>query len=436
LTHGGTTDGIRLPRYDAPRATKMAGRAEGVNVASTRDPHRSVDMNRHWPTKLSAVLSMVLAVGCTNEGTILTPPAAARHDISATVTAAQGELVLDNLANPRALTFGREGALYVAEAGRGGAPQNSGPCFIILGQTMCYGPTGAVTRLWKGERERVATGLPSYAQINSGRAEGPNGISINGLGNVWVVVGLEGNPELRDAAPELAGFAQLVHLAPSALSPGNGAGNGRRAWEFVADLGQYERDVNPDCGDLDSNPFGVLADGNDVIIADAGANTFVRRAANGTLSSFAVFSNNSTIPGPGCPAPSTRDFVPTSVIRGPDGAYYMGHLNGLPIAMGSSSVWRMEPGGVPQPYLTGFTWILALAFDADRNLYVLQHSDGATTAAPGSLVRVAPDGTRSLIVTGIPRPGGLAVDPGGAVYISMIPGTNYKAPGEVRRYTP
>jgi hypothetical protein len=395
-------------------------------------------MNRHWKKQLAMVISAVLTAGCARDGsTLLAPAGAVRFDeMLAPVTAAQGDLVLGDLANPRGMTFGPEGALYIAEAGRGGAPQNSGPCFVLMAQTMCYGPTGAVTRLWHGQRERVATGLPSYAQVNSGRAEGPNDISINGLGNAYVVVGLEGSPLLRDHAPELAGFAQLVHLSPSALSPGNGNGNHREQWEFIADLGQFERDVNPDCGDLDSNPFGVLAEGNDVIIADAGANTFVRRDATGALSTFAVFSNNSTVPGPGCPPAVTRDFVPTSVVRGPDGAYYLGHLNGLPIAMGSSSVWRMVPGEAPQPYLTGFTWILALAFDRSGSLYVLQHSDGATTAAPGSLVRVAPDGTRALVVTGIQRPGGLAVDSDGAVYISMIPGTNYKAAGEVRRYTP
>lgn len=395
-------------------------------------------MNRHWQKALAIVLGTVLIPGCTHDSShLLAPSAVARPDVvPAAVTAGQGELVLGDLANPRGLAFGPEGALYVAEAGRGGAPQNSGPCFVLMAQTMCYGPTGAVTRLWHGARQRVATGLPSYAQINSGRAEGPNGLSINGLGNAYVTIGLEGSPLLRDQAPELAGFARLAHLSPSALSPGQGAGNDHSTWEFVADLGQYELDVNPDCGDLDSNPFGLLAEGHDIIIADAGANTFVRRTANGTLSNFAVFSNNTTVPGAGCPPGATRDFVPTSIVRGPDGAYYLGHLNGLPIAMGSSSVWRMVPGEAPQPYLTGFTWILALAFDANGNLYVLQHSDGASTASPGSLVRVAPDGTRNLVVTGIQRPGGLAVDAEGAVYISMIPGTSYKAAGEVRRYQP
>jgi hypothetical protein len=303
---------------------------------------------------------------------------------------------------------------------------------------MCYGATGAITRIWHADTGRIVTGLPSYAQINSGRAEGPNNISLNGLGNAYVTIGLEGDPHLRAQAPELAGFGRLVHLSPSALSPGRGDGHrGAPEWEFVADLGNFELERNPDCGDFDSNPFGVLSEGNDVIVADAGANTYVRRAANGTLSVLAVFSNN-TSPHDveGCPEKSANDFVPTSIVRGPDGAYYLGHLGGLPILAGTASVWRMEPGGTPVPYLTGFTWILALAFDANGNLFVLQHSDGAPITTPGSVIRVAPDGTRSVIVSGIQRPGGMAVDDEGRVYVSMIPGANYKANGEVRRYTP
>ena len=52
-------------------------------------------------------------------------------------------VVMTGLDNPRGLAFGENGALYVAEAGRGG----DGPCAVLRGQTVCAGRTGAVTRL-------------------------------------------------------------------------------------------------------------------------------------------------------------------------------------------------------------------------------------------------------------------------------------------------
>ena len=395
-------------------------------------------MNRPPRSRYIVVLAGTLALFACSPEQVVTPGSPvplAPGARTAALSPTDGELVMKKLANPRGLAWGPEGALYVAEAGRGG-PATPGPCFLSFGQVMCYGATGAVSRLWNGEQERVISDLPSYAQVNSGRAEGPNGISLHGLGGAYVTIGLEADPAaVRALDTTWSQFGRLVRLAPSALARGNGHAPASSDWEFVADLGQHEIDVNPDCGDIDSNPFGVLAEPSGVIVADAGANALVRRGANGDLTNFAVFSNNTTIPGPGCPAAATRDFVPTSIITGPDGAYYIGHLNGLPILAGSSTVWRMEPGGVPEVYRTGFTWIIGLAFDPSGNLYVLQHSDGPTTNSGGSLVRVSPDGTHTTVVSAIPRPGGLAVDDAGAVYVSMVPGTNFKGDGEVRRYT-
>jgi hypothetical protein len=91
--------------------------------------------------------------------------------------AATTSVVMSGLDNPRGLAFGPEGGLYVAEAGRGG----SGPCIVLRGGPQCYGPTGAVSRLWRGEQERIATGLPSYAGP-TGEATGPHDISLLGRG--------------------------------------------------------------------------------------------------------------------------------------------------------------------------------------------------------------------------------------------------------------
>src|SRR5690349_12906889 len=65
---------------------------------------------------------------------------------SAGAAEAQGlDVVAGGLANPRGLTVGPGGQLYVAEAGRGG----SGRCIASPegGAPQCYGATGAITRV-------------------------------------------------------------------------------------------------------------------------------------------------------------------------------------------------------------------------------------------------------------------------------------------------
>ena len=105
-------------------------------------------------------------------------------------------VVMTGLDNPRGLAIGPEGALYVAEAGRGG----TGPCVFLAGvaQLRCYGPSGAISRLWRGEQTRVLTGLPTHASA-TGEANGPNDISFQGLGNAYITLGLGGTPDEREA---------------------------------------------------------------------------------------------------------------------------------------------------------------------------------------------------------------------------------------------
>jgi glucose/arabinose dehydrogenase len=68
-------------------------------------------------------------------------------------------------------------------------------------------------------------------------------------------------------------------------------------------------------------------------------------------------------------------------------------------------------------------------------LYVLQHSTlFPFFGGPGSLVRVAPDGSRSTVLPGLDRPTSVAVGPDGAIYV-----TNHgvsRGIGEVLRIEP
>ncbi len=120
--------------------------------------------------------------------------------------------------------------------------------------------------------------------------------------------------------------------------------------------------------------------------------------------------------------------VPTSVVVGPDGAYYVGELTGGPFPIGGASVYRVVPGEDPTVYATGFTNIIDIGFAPDGTLYVAEIvHDGLmglfTGSAPpiGAVLSVPPGGgDPTIVATGeqLMAPGGLTVDADGSIYVT------------------
>src|SRR5438477_8640709 len=131
--------------------------------------------------------------------------------LAASASAATTTVVMSGLDNPRGLAFGPEGALYVAEAGRGG----SGPCAVLRGAVQsCYGATGAVSRLWRGQQDRIATGLPSA--VRAGEVTGPHDVAMLGRGDAYVTVGWGANPATRSLLTGVGDqFDRLVRVPAS-----------------------------------------------------------------------------------------------------------------------------------------------------------------------------------------------------------------------------
>ena len=80
------------------------------------------------------------------------------------------------------------------------------------------------------------------------------------------------------------------------------------------------------------------------------------------------------MPNPfGRPATVDMQSVPTGIVEGPDGAYYMSQLTGFPFPVGGANVYRIDPRtGKYKVFASGFTMIMDLAFDKHGTLYVLE----------------------------------------------------------------
>jgi hypothetical protein len=333
------------------------------------------------------------------------------------ITASPFEVIASDLDSPRGIAFGLDGALYIAEAGRGsGELCLPGPNYEIMEfESYCFGLSGAVTRVIDGHQERIVIGLPSFASADGSEGVGPNDVAIHG-DDVFILVGLGANPALRDNSALPAPASNLGTIIR--LMDGG-------EWETIVDIAAYEASENPDGGNIDSNPFGLVAFEDGFVVADAGANDVLGVDASNNVFTLAVVPDG-TADAPAFLelAPNAKvpmQSVPTSIVIGPDGNYYVGQLTGFPFPVGAANIFKMTPEEEPLVFADGFTNIVDLDFDDDGYLWVLEIAGNSLLAdePAGSLIRVSPDGTRETVMSeGLIMPAGLAIGPDSSIYVS------------------
>ncbi|OYD95834.1 ScyE family protein [Nostoc sp. 'Peltigera membranacea cyanobiont' 210A] len=328
--------------------------------------------------------------------------------------AASFSVIADGLNNPRGLTFGNDGSLYVTEAGTGG----SGACVpspSVANQSLCYGTTGAVTKIRNGKQERILTGLPSLALPDGTDTSGPQDIKFDATGKPYIAIGYGSNPTFRAAL----GNTDLGKIITANFNA--------NSWTSVADLANYELANNPDKGDLISNPFSLLLDGNNIVAVDTGANELLSVGTDGSnLKAIATIPRqtltNPIFPSGASSSPFEIQAVPTNIAKGPDGAYYISQLTGFPFPEGKAKIYRVGADGQPTVYTDGFTQLTDLDFDAEGNLYALQYANQSLWKGnlDGSLIKIASDGTRTTILSGngLESPTALTIGADGAIYVT------------------
>jgi hypothetical protein len=222
----------------------------------------------------------------------------------------------------------------------------------------------------------------------------------------------------------------------------------RRSTRELADLFDFEARVNPDGGIIDTNPFDIeVLNGGSALVADAAANALLIINQRGDVDWIAtlpdegastahakvlygcpqqgeaIVCNNDTLPAQG---------VPTSVAVGPDGAYYVGELKGIPAPKGQSRIWRIAPGTRhamcgSSPACTvvasGFTSIVDLTMGPGNTLYVAELDEESWLAmqlgkGTGGSVNACNMRTWQCtqVATGLPMLTAVAVDGRSTVY--------------------
>lgn len=223
---------------------------------------------------------------------------------------------------------------------------------------------------------------------------------------------------------ELPGVTDVAPLKHGRMWALTSASHDRKLYRIVektphvvANIGAFEKAVNPDEGEIDSNPFDLAKlGGGQVLVADAAANALLIANSDGEVDWIAtlpeeVVSTANAKDLAGCPdaPPDLADIcdlpdtmpaqaVTTSVAVGPDGAYYLTELKGFPAPLGESRIWRIEPdtrhvhcdaAAVDSPcsvVADGFTSIVDLNFGPDGTAHVVE-LDEASWAA----VELVPD---------------------------------------------
>jgi hypothetical protein len=346
----------------------------------------------------------------------------------------QVTVIAKGLDNPRHITIGPDGRLYVAEAGHGGPTSGAGSNCVAVhdetgNDTACEGPTGAIAAVDQlGHVSTVLAGLPSVESQNTSEVAGPAAVAIvNGqlhLVEQDVAVSSNGTNPFGTAG---------VPLGQEVTAPPLG---GPSSWLVGPNFAAYAAnhpETNPGGPPgaetaYDSDPYAITPYAGGYAVADAAANDLLWVAPSGAISLIARFPTEEE-------GGVAAQAVPTSVTVGPDGALYVGQLVGVPSLPGTARVFRVVPGSAPTVFASGLTAITDLAFDSAGGLLLTEFNVGGLTSSTpnnGALVEITPTGQHITLVTGLNDPTGLALDQG--VILMSVNGASTASsatPGEI-----